>query len=387
MRVQTINRAGRWMMVAAAMGLAILAFKRADAEQLALIHTASATCVSGGARDACTAGAKLDLPTANDLVALCPTPTNCWAETKPRVQRFADVPATTFIDGCNNPATARGAALPNPWDASKDPCGNFWKAVAASTYAAVEDPSKFSASVIAGTAPVSTVLTWDVVGVDTCTASGSWTGSKPVKGTQTISGLTAPAKYTLTCKAGASLPGTAELTWTAPTTNTDGSALSNLAGFRVQYGITSSALTSIVQVANPAARAYTMTGLDAGQTWFFTMTAYRADGAESSPTGQVSKAIAGTPGKSWTRSLDVAVTAAPTLPNPPTGFTVTEKTAYRLDQQANKPVLVAVGTVPIGTPCIEAERILEKNRIDNAAVKLNSGRSRPNVALATCAKT
>lgn len=387
MRVQTVTHAARWMIAAAALGLALLSFGRADAEQLALIHMASPTCIPGGLRMACTAGSKLDLPAANDLVAMCPTPTNCWAEDSPKVQRFGDVPAGMFIDGCNNPATPRGATLPNPWDASKDPCGNFWRPVLATAYIAAEDPSVFSASVIAGGAPVSTVLTWDVVGVDTCTASGSWTGSKPVKGAQTISGLTAPAKYTLTCNAGASLPGTAELTWTAPTTNTDGSALSNLAGFRIQYGITSNALANIVQVANPAATAYTMSGLTAGQTWFFTLTAYRSDGAESSPTGQVSKAIAGSPGRSWTRSIDVAVTPAPTLPNPPTGFAVTEKTAYRLDQQANKPVLVAVGTVPIGTPCIEAHRILEKNRVDRAALQMDSGRSRPNVALATCKKT
>ena len=78
--------------------------------------------------------------------------------------------------------------------------------------------------------------------------------------------------FTLTVAA-ASADGSAELSWTAPTQNTDGTALTNLAGYRILYGTSSSNLNQMIQVANPSLATYVVTGLSSG-TWYFAVKAY-----------------------------------------------------------------------------------------------------------------
>lgn len=84
--------------------------------------------------------------------------------------------------------------------------------------------------------------------------------------------------------------GSATLSWTPPTQNTDGSTLSNLAGYRVHYGTSSSALTTTLQVANPGIASLVVDNL-APATWFFSVRAYSASGAESDNSNIVSKTI------------------------------------------------------------------------------------------------
>ena len=89
---------------------------------------------------------------------------------------------------------------------------------------------------------------------------------------------------------GSGSTGTATLTWTAPTTNTDGSALTDLAGYHVYYGTSASALTTVVDVANPATMTYTVTDLASG-TWYFAVNAYTTSGLQSALSNPVSKSI------------------------------------------------------------------------------------------------
>jgi hypothetical protein len=84
--------------------------------------------------------------------------------------------------------------------------------------------------------------------------------------------------------------GSATLSWTSPTENTDGTALTNLAGFRIQYGSSPTALTQTIQVANPGLATYVVTGLSSGN-WYFAVRAYSSSGAESANSNTVSKAI------------------------------------------------------------------------------------------------
>lgn len=84
--------------------------------------------------------------------------------------------------------------------------------------------------------------------------------------------------------------GSATVSWTPPTQNTDGSTISNLAGFRVQYGSSPSALTQTIQIANSGLATYVVTGLSSG-TWYFAVRAYTSSGAESANSSVVSKAI------------------------------------------------------------------------------------------------
>jgi len=82
---------------------------------------------------------------------------------------------------------------------------------------------------------------------------------------------------------------TAALSWNAPTQNSDGSPLTNLAGYNIYYGTDPSALTQTIQVANATALSYTVTGLATKTTWYFTVTSYTSAGEESAPSSVTSK--------------------------------------------------------------------------------------------------
>ena len=82
----------------------------------------------------------------------------------------------------------------------------------------------------------------------------------------------------------------ATLTWTAPTTNTNGSALTNLAGYEIHYGTNPSSLTNTITIANPGATTYVVTNLTTG-TWYFAMSAYTNTGLASPMSNVGSKTI------------------------------------------------------------------------------------------------
>jgi hypothetical protein len=75
-----------------------------------------------------------------------------------------------------------------------------------------------------------------------------------------------------------------------PTENSDGSVLTNLAGYTVYYGTEPGNLTQSVKVTNPGLATYTMTNLPSG-TWYFTVTSYSSTGIESARSGVVSATI------------------------------------------------------------------------------------------------
>jgi len=96
------------------------------------------------------------------------------------------------------------------------------------------------------------------------------------------------ASFAITVTAAPTTNGTATLNWTPPTQNTNGTAISNLAGFEITYGTSASALTQSLQIPNPAATTGTVTGLTSG-TWYFAVISYNTDGSTSSLSSVVSK--------------------------------------------------------------------------------------------------
>jgi hypothetical protein len=84
--------------------------------------------------------------------------------------------------------------------------------------------------------------------------------------------------------------GSAVLGITAPTVNTDGTPLTDLAGFRIYYGSAPGSLTQTVNLADPTVTSYTVSNLASG-TWYFGATAYATDGAESALSSIGSKTI------------------------------------------------------------------------------------------------
>jgi hypothetical protein len=84
--------------------------------------------------------------------------------------------------------------------------------------------------------------------------------------------------------------GSATLDWTPPTLNSDGSTLTNLAGYTVYYGTAPDKLTQSLKVANPGLSAFTVSNLSTG-TWYFAITAYSSSGTESARTEVISTTI------------------------------------------------------------------------------------------------
>jgi hypothetical protein len=84
--------------------------------------------------------------------------------------------------------------------------------------------------------------------------------------------------------------GAASLTWEPPTTNTDGSALTNLAGYRIVYGASPTQLTQTIQVANAGMSSYVVENLAPG-TYYFALRAYTTNGAESADSNVVPKVV------------------------------------------------------------------------------------------------
>ena len=84
--------------------------------------------------------------------------------------------------------------------------------------------------------------------------------------------------------------GSATLSWTAPTSNTDGSALTDLSGFVISYGTTATNLSQQVTISSASTTSYTLTGLATG-TWYFAVAAVASDGTQSVPSNPVSDTI------------------------------------------------------------------------------------------------
>jgi Bacterial pre-peptidase C-terminal domain len=155
------------------------------------------------------------------------------------------------------------------------------------------------------------VLTWSTNPVaQSCTASGGWSGTKANYGTQTLATISASTNYTLTCTWSA---GSANVTWTAPTTNVDGSALTNLARFKVVYGTSATALTNSKTVDDITSRSTTVSPLTPG-TWYFAVRAVNTANAESSNSNVSSKAITGA---SAARTVGITINNTPPPTNPP----------------------------------------------------------------------
>lgn len=83
--------------------------------------------------------------------------------------------------------------------------------------------------------------------------------------------------------------GSATLSWSAPTQNNDGTTLTNLAGYRIVYGTSASAMSQSVQIANAGVTTYVL-DLTPG-TYYFAVKAYASSGAESNSSNVVSKVV------------------------------------------------------------------------------------------------
>jgi hypothetical protein len=85
--------------------------------------------------------------------------------------------------------------------------------------------------------------------------------------------------------------GSATLSWLPPTQRVDGSALTNLAGYRIRYGTSPDRLVSAIDIPQPGITSAVIDNLPPAK-YYFVMSAYDADGNESANTPAVAKTIA-----------------------------------------------------------------------------------------------
>lgn len=202
-----------------------------------------------------------------------------------------------------------------------------------------------SASPTSGAAPLNVTLTWSSTGAASCIASDGWTGSKPTSGTQGVT-VNATTTYTLICSAP---EGSANLSWTPPTQNTDGSPLTDLVGYELYYASSSGAVPAAMPIDIPLGSAFTI-NLPPG-TWYFGLKAENAQGETSAMSNIASKVVA-------TESDGDSVTVTITPP-PSGGFVTTSTQVMELRLNSNGNWLVrAVGTIPLGEACIGTSPLL-----------------------------
>ncbi len=140
-------------------------------------------------------------------------------------------------------------------------------------------------------------LTWNAENAGACEADGGWSGERSTSGSALVGPLEAATTFTLSCAG----PGgsTVEMLqvevispvtvrWIPPTANVDGSAIDDLAGFRIYYGEESRRYDQQVHVPDPERTSETVS-LSSG-TFFVAMTALDADGHESAYSNEVTVA-------------------------------------------------------------------------------------------------
>lgn len=211
-----------------------------------------------------------------------------------------------------------------------------------------------TASPTSGTGSVTPKLTWSTSPAATsCTASGGWSGTKAASGSQTQTAITASKSYTLTCTWGGS--GSATVNWTAPTTNTDGSKLTDVASYRVVYGTSSSSLTKSKTITDASARS-TSVGSLTPATWYFAVRTVNSQGAESNNSNVGSKVIKGA---SAAKTVNVSVTSA--------SRSLTTK-AYNVWDVKRKSdgtlaLNIVVGKIALGKPCYTWYKVGSKHYV------------------------
>lgn len=228
-------------------------------------------------------------PAQQAQVAQCPSPTvGTWSQTKDYTA--APYP-TCWVEGNWTPATAPAGVCATPplMVLACPEAGANGRILESSTIiwpncptAALKVPSRtLVVGVNTGAMPhywrAASGLTTEKVATQTG-ALFAWTAANTINW-----GTPAPP-----------LLGTATLSWTPPTQNTDGTTLTNLAGYRIVYSTSSSALgdpadvlTKQLQVAGNVS-SYVIEGLTAG-TWYFAVKSFNSSGAESVLSNVASK--------------------------------------------------------------------------------------------------
>jgi len=84
--------------------------------------------------------------------------------------------------------------------------------------------------------------------------------------------------------------GSATLSWTPPTVNTDGSPLTDLAAYKIYYGTSPGSYPNQIRIDNPGISTYVVDNL-VPNTYYFVSTSINSMGIESNYSNVASKAV------------------------------------------------------------------------------------------------
>jgi len=203
---------------------------------------------------------------------------------------------TTLLVACGGGGDSLQAQTPGPVtaDPNRAPTISGSPAGSASVGTAYSfTPSASDADADTLTYSVQNKPSWTTFNAQTGKLSGTPTASN----VGTFSGIiitvsdgtvsTALPSFNIVVTGAVASTGSLTVSWSPPLTNSDGSTLSNLAGYRISYGTSASSLTQSVDVANPSLSSFMIDNLASG-TWYFSMKSYTSAGVESLATAVVS---------------------------------------------------------------------------------------------------
>lgn len=158
--------------------------------------------------------------------------------------------------------------------------------------------------------------------------------------------------------------GSATVSYTPPTQNSDGTPLTDLAGYRIYYGTSPDSYTQVIEIDDPSVTVYVVDNL-APATYYFVSTAVNSSGIESEFSNVATKTIAGV------------------RPAPPDGLTVDGGTVFTVVKQEDRFVLLPVGSIGLGTDCDEEQSVNGHYVVPRSQVQW-SGNIQPLVVVAAC---
>jgi hypothetical protein len=137
----------------------------------------------------------------------------------------------------------------------------------------------------------------------------------------------------------------AQLSWTPPTMNDDGSPYTNPGGYRVFWGTQSGVYSNNVSLPSPTATAYDVMGLSSNVRYYFAVTAFNTVGDESVYSNEA--------------TLIPGILSPD--PAPPVGLVAKGATAvlraYTISTVANALVINDIGSVDAGTACDGTQKV------------------------------
>ena len=268
---------------------------------------------------------------ADSWVRRCTLPENAQQCTFTQLvwSRFNKVPALDYVEVCT--------AMKTPGDAAGGTGASCPASGSTGTFAGMKQvhpdrvalvpplppSSAFTATPTSGVSPLDVKLAWNVPnmpGGTPCQASGDWSGPKAASGSEDQKSLMKDSHFTLSCVWSKDLA--VLVAWQKPTTSTDGTPLTNLSGFLVQYGQDPQTLSQSQGAAADMSSAVVKDFyFKADQQWFFAVRAVANDSNQSDPSNIVPVTLvkpAGAGAAPFTGTVDVTITGKP---NAPTGAT------------------------------------------------------------------